>query len=951
MLFRKSGLLCLSFCCFFSQAFTQANLIEKITKIGDELVIPYEKYLLGNGLTLIIHEDHSDPVVHVDVTYHVGSAREQIGKSGFAHFFEHMMFMGSENAPEKLHDNITIGNGGSNNGSTNRDRTNYYETIPKNALEPVLWLEADRMGFLLNSVTQPKFEVQRATVKNERGQSVDNSPYGLVYETINKNLYPYGHPYSWETIGYLEDLDRSNVDDLKNFFLRWYNPNNATLTIGGDVKAAEVVKLVEKYFGSIPRGPEVIPVQVEPVRLTANRYVAYTDNYARLPMLGIVFPTVPDYHKDMAALDALAEILGRGKTSVLYQQLVKKQLALQASASSNLSELAGEFSFRFLPGPGKSIADMEQLFRNALDSFEQRGVTDEDLTKFKGQIESQMVNRLQSVAGKVSQLAEFQTFTGNPNKIASLLQEYNAVTKEDVMRVYNTYIKNKGAVILSTTIKTQPDAVAKQTNFRIDSSHYTAPDYGYAGLVYAKHNDVFDRTKAPAAGPVPVVKAPKIWKKALPYGAKLAGAENNEIPLVMLTLSFAGGHLADAGDLSKAGRSYLFSLMMNEDTRNYTTEQLTTELDKLGSTLSVLSERDRVSFTIRSLKKSLDKTLALLQERLFNPLFKQETFDRIKNQTLEGFKLQKARPVSVASNVFPKLNYGADNILGIDAGGTEETVRNITLDDVRSYKANYMSSQGAMVIVTGDIKEEELLPKLAFLSKLPNNKVTRLAPKAPQGVDKTKIYLVNVPKAAQTEFRIGYATGLKYDATGDYYKATLTNYPLGEGFTSRFNQYLRETKGWTYGARSGFSGNAYSGEFQFSSGIRANATDSALHDVMQEFTRYTSTGPTQNEVDFMKKAMAQREALSYESLFQKASFIRRLLDYNLPDNFMVKQAEILQKMDAAGMKAIAAKWMNPQKLNILLVADKDRILPGIKKFGYDIVELNADGNAVEKKAF
>lgn len=951
MTVKKNSVIVLILLCCLSQGFSQSKLIEKITKTGDELVIPYEKYVLDNGLTLIVHEDHSDPVVHVDVTYHVGSGREQIGKSGFAHFFEHMMFMGSENAPEKLHDNITIGNGGDNNGSTNRDRTNYYETIPKNALEPVLWLEADRMGYLLNAVTQPKFEVQRATVKNERGQSVDNRPYGLVYENTSKNLYPYGHPYSWTTIGYLEDLDRSNVDDLKNFFLRWYNPNNATLTIGGDVQSGEVVKLVEKYFGSIPRGPEVKPVQVEPVQLTADRYASYTDNYARLPMLSIVFPTVPDYHKDMAALDALAEILGQGKTSILYQQLIKKQLALQASASSSLSELAGEFSFRFIPGPGKSVADMESLFRAALDSFEQRGITGDDITKFKGQIESQLVNRLQSVAGKVSQLAEFQTFTGNPNKIAWLLKEYTAVTREDVLRVYNTYIKGKGAVILSTTVKAQPTAVAKENNFKIDSSHYTAPDYGYAGLVYAKHNDVFDRSQAPAVGTVPVVKAPKFWKKDLPNGTKLAGTENNEIPLVTLTLTIPGGHLAEAGNLSKAGLANLFCQMMNEDTKNYTAEQMSVELEKLGSTVAVSNELDRISFTVRSLKKNLDKTLALLQERMFNPLFKEEAFDRIKKQTLEGFKLQKSQPASVASTLFLKLNYGPDNILGIPAGGTEETVQHIMLDDVRSYYDNYMSSQGAMVIVAGDVKQQDILPKLAFVNKLPNKKIVLPAMKALPGVDKTKIYLVDVPKAAQTEFRIGYATGMKYDATGDYYKAMLTNYPLGEGFTSRFNQYLRETKGWTYGAGSRFSGNKYTGEFQFSSGIRANATDSALNDVMKEFTSYTSNGPTEKEVDFMKKAVAQREALSYESLFQKAAFIRRILDYNLPENFTEKQTAILQKLNAAEMKAIAQKWMNPQKLNILLVADKERVLPGVKKSGYEIVELDADGNAAGKKAF
>ena len=265
---------------------------------------------------LIIHEDHSDPVVHVDVTYHVGSAREEIGKSGFAHFYEHMMFQGSDHVADEQHFKIVTDAGGTLNGSTNRDRTNYFETVPSNQLEKMLWLEADRMGFLLDAVTQKKFEIQRATVKNERGQNYDNRPYGLVYEQASRSLYPYGHPYSWLTIGYVEELNRVTLDDLKNFFLRWYGPNNATLTVGGDVKPAEVVNLVEKYFDPIPRGPEVDPVKLPSVAIKSDRYVSYTDNYAKLPLLAIVYPTVRNYDKDMAALDCLSEVLGGGKNSV-----------------------------------------------------------------------------------------------------------------------------------------------------------------------------------------------------------------------------------------------------------------------------------------------------------------------------------------------------------------------------------------------------------------------------------------------------------------------------------------------------------------------------------------------------------------------------------------------------------------------------------------------------------
>jgi zinc protease len=930
-------------------AFSQAKLVEKVTKKGTELVIPYEKYVLPNGLTLIVHEDHSDPVVHVDVTYHVGSAREEIGKSGFAHFFEHMMFEGSENAPEGLHDDITIRNGGNNNGSTNRDRTNYYETFPSNVLEQVLWLEADRMGFLLDAVTQQKFEVQRATVKNERGQSYDNRPYGLVFENLSKNLYPYGHPYSWMTIGYLEDLDRSDVNDLKNFFLRWYGPNNAVLTVGGDVKPAEVVKLAEKYFGSIPSGPGVQNMASSMISLKDNRYVSYTDNYAKVPMLAVVYPTVPNYHKDMAALACLAQVLGQGRNSVLYQQLVKKQLALQASGFSSLSELAGEFTFQLMPMPGKTLADVEKLFRASLDSFEKRGVTDEDVAKFKGGMESSLINGLQSVSGKVSQLAAFQTFAGNPNKIADLLKMYTSLTREDVMRAYNTYIKGKGAVVLSVVPKGQEQLVAAANNFKIDSSNYKAPDYGYAGLKYTKKGDAFDRSKVPALGTVPTVSVPKFWRKSLANGAQLIGAQNTEVPTVTFTLSIPGGHLASAGDLSKAGLASFFDDMMNEDTKNFTAEAIAVQLQKLGSSITISSDVDGVTYRVQALKKNFGPTMAILQDRLLNPRFTEDAFNRLKTQALESFKIQKSQPAAIADAVFAKLNYGPNHILGLPQDGTEETVKNITLQDIQNYYNNYMTTVDAKVVVVGDITQAELLPKLAFLDKLPKKKINLAKVDATPAVDKTKVYLVDVPKAAQSEFRVGYATGLKYDAAGDYYKASVVNYPLGGSFLSRLNQNLRETKGWTYGARSSFTGDQYSGDFEFSSGIKASVTDSALAEVMRELTDYAQNGPKAEEVEFVKSAIAQRDALRYETGAQKAAFISTILEYNLPANFVDQQAQILRNMTGEQMKALTSRYLRPEKINILLVGDKASIEEGVKKLGYEIVELDANGNKVEKK--
>lgn len=944
--------------------FSQAQLVEKIVKRGNEIVIPYEKYVLPNGLTVVVHEDHSDPVVHVDVTYHVGSAREEIGKSGFAHFFEHMMFQGSDNVGDDQHFKIVSESGGTLNGSTNLDRTNYYETVPSNQLEKMLWLEADRMGFLLDAVDQRKFENQRSTVKNERGQNYDNVPYGLLREVTAKNLYPYGHPYSWMTIGYLEDLNRSDVNDLKNFFMRWYGPNNATLTIGGDVRTKDVISMVQKYFGSIPKGPEVKKAYFPPVVLEKNRYVSYVDNYARIPRLSIVYPTVPQFHKDQAALACLAQVLGQGgggggrrggggggggaRNSIFYQTLIKTQKAQSASASSNLNELAGEFSISITPYPEGTLAEMEKLANGALAEFEKRGVTDEDIEKFKTANEGRAINGLSSVQGKVSQLAAFQTFSGNPNKISEQLEMYRKLTKEDVLRVYNQYIKNKNRLVVSVLTADETAKAAADDNYTIDRSKYQAPDHGYAGLKYVKAKDNFNRKKEPAIGPNPVVKVPSFWKKSMGNGMQVVGSENNEIPTVALSIYLKGGRLTEANDLSKAGVTSLFASMMNDDTEKHTAEEISLELEKLGSSVSVGNTDDAIVFSVQSLKKNLDKTLEILEERMFHPKFNAETFTRIKRQLGESMTNSRTSAAGIVGGVYAKLNYGPNHLLGMPSNGTAETVKNINLSDIQNYYNNYIAAEDGRIVIVGDVKEAEILPKLSFLNKLPKRsfKLPTLAPAPP--VEKTKIYLVNVPKAAQTEFRVGKPVNLKYDPTGEYYRAVLTNYNLGAAFSSRLNLNLREDKGWTYGARSGFAADKYSGAFTFSSSIRADATDSALAEVIREIKEYAANGIKEEEIAFMRKSIGQADARNYETGIQKAAFIGRIQQYNLPTDYVSKQTQILNSITKKEIDAIAKKYLDVRKMNILLVGDKKKILPGLQRLGYEIVELDAYGNPVKE---
>lgn len=924
-----------------AQKVTKTALVEKVTRKGDELVISYEKYILPNGLTVLVHEDHSDPIVHVDVTYHVGSAREQVGKSGFAHFFEHMMFQGSDHVADDEHFKLVSEAGGDLNGTTNGDRTNYYETIPSNQLETALWLEADRMGFLLDAVTQRKFENQRATVKNERGQSYDNRPYGLVYEKVREALYPYGHPYSWTTIGYMKDLDAGTLDDLKNFFLRWYGPNNATLTVGGDVKPAQVLKLAEKYFGPINPGPAVEKMVVPAPVLSKDRYISYEDNI-RFPMLQINFPTVPNYHPDEVPLDLLAEILGKDKTSILYKNLIKPQKAVQASASHPCTELAGQFTFTVLPYQNQTLADMEKEIRNALLEFEKTGVTDDALTRFKVSYETDLINSLSSVAGKTSILANYQVLNGNANFLPEDLKRYKAVTKADVMRVYNKYIKGKAAVILSVVPKGKPETVAHPDNFQVDKSGYTPPKDQYAGLTYVKAKDDFDRSKRPAPGPNPVIKVPPFWKAEAGNGIQVIGAKSEEIPVVNLLFTIKGGHKMEAANPSKAGVAALTASMLNEASEKFTAEEISSQLSKLGSTISFSGGTNQTSIWVSSLTKNLDATLVLLEERLLHPKFDQADFDRLKKQQLENIANQKTQPSVVASNVFNRLLYGEGNIKAIPTIGNTASVSTLTLDDVKAFYKNNLTPTLTNLVIVGDIEQKQIMPKLAFLKHWAATKATLPEEGKTANIEKTRIYLVDKEKAAQSEIRIGYIA-LPFDATGDYYKAGIMNYTLGGAFSSRINLNLREDKGYTYGAGSYFNGNIAAGPYTAYAGVRSNVTDSAVMEFVKELKQYATSGISDTELSFTRNAMGQSDALKYETAYQKANFLDDIITYNLDHDFVDKQTKILKSISKKEIDALGKKYLPLDKMVIVVVGDKALIKPGLEKLGYDIVEMDTDG--------
>lgn len=945
---KKLVLLIVIFVCS-SLIWAQTKLIEKVTKTGDEIVIPYEKYQLDNGLTLIIHEDHSDPLVHVDVTYHVGSAREELNKSGFAHFFEHMMFQGSENVGDDQHFKIITEAGGTMNGTTNRDRTNYFETVPSNQLEIMLWLEADRMGFFLDAVTQEKFEIQRATVKNEKGQNYDNRPYGKWREMNAASLYPYGHPYSWLTIGKLEDLDRVDVNDLKKFFLRWYGPNNATLTVGGDVNPQDVIKMVEKYFGVIPSGKSVGPLKLDMPVLDSDRYVSYIDSNIRFPAILFTFPTVPRFHPDEAPLDCLAEILGVGRSSYFYKKFVLTKKAIQASTFHPASELAGEFTMFVLPFPGQTLSDFEVEMRQILEEFAEKGVTEDDIIKFKANQESSIINGLASVRGKVSQLASYETFYNNPNAIKYDLDRYLNLTKDDVIRVFNKYIKGKPGVILSV-VPDENTPLAKPDSYEIPASgNNPFPTTDYSGLSYSRpEGDQFDRSVIPKPGSSPLVKVPEFWSEKFENGIKVIGTISDEIPVIAMQLSINGGHKMDSYEPTKSGLAQLTASLLDESTENYTAEELQEELRKIGSSLNVFASDSRTTLTISSLKKNIDRTLEIVEEVLYRPKFDEADFDRLKKQQLEGVKSTLKDPAAIANQVFRRLLYGDEHIFSVPASGIEETVENITLDDVMAFYNKYYSPDLSELVVVGDISKEEVLPKLNFLTTWSSKSVS--IPDLPDAKpsDQTKLYLVDKAAAPQSEIRIGYITDFTYDVTGDYFKSYLMNYPLGGAFNSRINLNLREDKGWTYGARAFFNSSDDPGPYTARAGVLAAATDSAVYEFMKEISNYREKGITDEEITFMRNSIGQRDARSYETPNQKANFLRRIVHYNLDKSYVEEQTKIIQSITKDEINSLAKKYLQDDNMYILVVGDEASNRPKLERLGYEIIILNEKGDVIDE---
>ena len=925
-----------------SLAQSSFKLIEKVEAQEGKVVIPYEKYkLTNNDLTLIIHEDHSDPIVHVQVAYHVGSARESVRNSGFAHFFEHMMFEGSRNVKEGEHFKIIGESGGVNNAYTSFDKTVYHQTAPKNMTEKLLWLEADRMGTHLESFTQKQFENQRETVKNEKRQRYDNQPYGMVSEILFKSLFS-NHPYEWTPIGYVDDLDIATYEDLKNFFLRWYGPNNATLIVSGDVNPEEVKVWAEKYFKGIQKCPEVKNMYPKKPQMSMDYYVTTTDNIFA-PLTSFSFPTVPEFHRDEAALDILAEVLGGGNNSILYKNLTKQELALQAGAGHSTLELAGFLSIQVVTKPamagGLSFKEVEEKVRASIAEFETRGVTQEDLDITKAQVLRATYSQLNSIDSKSGILGHFSMMKGDGYGLQDEIDRYNAVTAEDVLSVYNKYIKGRKAVILRVereANKDDDDDTPKSVN-----PHANDPkkiEAQYEGLVYNGPEQDYTTPSVPAAK---AFTLPDFYREKFDNGLEVIGTQSSESPLVYFYIDMEGGHLLESDKKVSTGTAMMTASMMGEGTEKLTTEQFSRELEKLGSSISFNSSTMNSSIFVSSLSKNVDATLVLLKDALFQPRFDAADFKRIKEQTIEGLKSQKSNPSVMANKAWGKIMYEG-TILADYYYGDFKSINKIGLDEVKSFYNSYYSPNVSTLVVSGDISKEDALSKLSFLKEWKNTNVVVPAIPELKMPSKTVIYLVDKPYASQSTIYAGHP-GPKFDYKGDYFKSGVMNYTLGGAFNSRLNLKLREDKGWTYGARSGFSGNKQYGVYRFSGEIKKEATDSAVQVLMEEVIKFSNTGITQEELDFTKSSITLSEALDYETPFDKLNFLNSIIENDLPKDYTIQQAAMIKGMSVADINAVAKAQLKPDNMVIIVVGHAYKVRDGLNNLGYGkIKEITVD---------
>jgi len=919
---------------FCASTFSCKTTQESASAKSASFFLPYEKFVLDNGLEVILHEDHSDPIVAVATIMHVGSNREKPGKTGFAHFFEHMSFNDSENAPVGANRKLIPEWGGERNGGTWSDGTMYYEVVPKDAFDKIMWIDSDRLGYMIKTVTEQALAREIQVVKNEKRERVDNSPYGFTDEIIRKSLYPTDHPYNWTVIGQLPDLQAATLADVKAFYNQYYGPNNATLVIAGDINVAEAKEKVQRWFGEIKKGPAVQPIGPKPVTLNKVKPLYFEDNFARLPELRMVFPTVENYHPDTYALDILSQLLAGNRNSPLYKIIVEeKKLAPGVGAYQSSDELAGEFEFRVRANANVGLQDVQASIGEGLQRFETEGFSDKELERIRAKIETDLYSGVESVLNKALQIGRDNEFIGDPGYITKSAKLTQAVTREDVMRVYNKYLKNKPYVMTNVVPKGQKNLIVpgaelatvfqEQIVSGVQNEQVSQGEEAQFEKTVTQH----DRSEPPFLE-TPLFKMPAVWNASLKNGLKVYGIENREIPLVSFDITIPGGHYLDP--INKAGVASLMAQLMMQGTAQKTPAQLEEAIDLLGANISVNSTSEEIRLQARCLARNFESTLELAKEILLQPRWDETEFTRLKKALETNLKGQEANPAALASLNFTKLLYGPNHILGYPLSGTLETTAPITLDDLKAYYNHNISPSAAAFHLVGAIDQNKVKTALMPLENAWAAKPVSLpAYKIPVQNLGGNVYFIDVPNAKQSVLYIGKLALSGKDPQSS--KLNFANEVLGSGSSGRLFQTLRIEKGYTYGAYSRVQQSNEVAPFIVSTSVRANATVPSLDIIRDMLTDY-GTSFSEPDVQISKNKILKGNTLAYESQGAKLGLLREISKYGKSNKFIEEDQQALMAMTLADFKSTINTYMPEKDLVYVVVGDKATQYEEVKKF-------------------
>jgi zinc protease len=909
--------------------------------------ISYEQFTLSNGLRVILHEDHSDPIVAVSTVVHVGSNREHPGKTGFAHFFEHMSFNHSENTPRGANRKLIPEWGGNRNGGTWSDGTVYYEVIPKDAFEKILWIDSDRLGFMINTVTKEALEKEIQVVKNEKRQNYDNVAYGNTSEVILSNLYPDNHPYHWTVIGSLPDLQAASLTDVKAFYDSYYGAGNATLVIAGDIDVKKTRARVEYWFGEIRRGPAVQPMKPQAVNLAATKSFWYEDNFARLPEYTMVFPTVEQYNVDAYPLNLLSQLLAGSKTAPLYEVIVtERKLAPGVSAFNQAKELAGEFNLRVRANADTKLDDVKAAIEEGFARFERKGFTDDDLRRIKAQQETNLYTGLESILSKAQRLGRDATFKNDPGFVTREAQLLQAVSREDVLRVYNKYIKGKAYVATSFIPKgKQALAVSGSLEAKVWTE---AVVQGVANEDVAPGADaIFEKTKTknnrsePAFGAMPLFKMPPVWSGSLSNGIRVYGIQSNELPLVNFEVVIRGGHWADP--LNKTGVASLLAGLLTQGTATKTPAALESAIDMLGATINVTAGNEEMRVRASCLERNFESTLALVQEILQQPRWDKAEYDRLYKALQTSIRGREANPPAIAALNFNKLLYGNAHILGYPVQGTKESIAAITIDDLKDYYSKWITPALASIHITGAVAQNRAQQAFATLGSWKGPPVSLPSYTIPPQTKAGTVYFIDIPGAKQSVLYVGKLGVAATDPAAT--DINFANEVLGVNSSGRLFQVLRIGKGYTYGATSQLLSSTERAPFQAVTSVRANATLASLQVIRDMLQQYGPTF-TNAEVELTRNKVLKGSTLDYETLGAKLGLLNQVSKYNRSLRYVEEDQQRLVAMTLADYQRVINTYLKEEDMVYLVAGDKATQLDEVKKLGKNVVQIDIDGNPV-----